>query len=327
MNKNWLEDIEKAIQQLDLPIEPSSLYEPFQYTMGMGGKRIRPYLTLLACGIAKGQHAKAIHAALAIEILHNFTLVHDDIMDEAETRRGIACVHKKWDSNVAILSGDVMYVYAFQQLMYYGKNKKIDYGDYYALMDVFIRATIKVCDGQALDMELMQREKVQIDQYIEMIEGKTGALISAALGLGVIVGGRLDLLTNMQELGMLMGVAFQMQDDLLDVTAEPENFGKKKAGDILEGKKTYLWIRTYEQCNTNEKILMNLAYNGTKAQLNDEYVASVIELMHKYKVIDEISDLINNKYAQIYDIIGEFERSDYRSELHRLVDYLMSRNK
>ena len=160
-----------------------------------------------------------------------------------------------------------------------------------------------------------------------MIEGKTGALISAALGLGVIVGGRLDLLTNMQELGMLMGVAFQMQDDLLDVTAEPENFGKKKAGDILEGKKTYLWIRTYEQCNTNEKILMNLAYNGTKAQLNDEYVASVIELMHKYKVIDEISDLINNKYAQIYDIIGEFERSDYRSELHRLVDYLMSRNK
>ena len=128
-----------------------------------------------------------MHAALAIEILHNFTLVHDDIMDEAETRRGIACVHKKWDSNVAILSGDVMYVYAFQQLMYYGKNKNIDYGDYYALMDLFTRATIKVCDGQALDMELMQREKVQVDQYIEMIEGKTGALISAALGLGVIV--------------------------------------------------------------------------------------------------------------------------------------------
>ena len=123
MNRYWLEEIEQAIQQLDLPTKPSSLYEPFQYTMGMGGKRIRPYLTLLACGVAKGKHSNAMHAALAIEILHNFTLVHDDIMDEADTRRGIPCVHRKWDPNVAILSGDVMYVYAFQQLVYYGKNE------------------------------------------------------------------------------------------------------------------------------------------------------------------------------------------------------------
>mgnify|MGYP001224896207 CR=1 FL=1 len=327
MNKLWLEEIEKAIQNLELPREPSTLYDPFQYTMDMGGKRIRPYLTLLASGIASGRHKNAIQAALAIEILHNFTLVHDDIMDQANTRRGITCVHKKWDSNVAILSGDVMYVYAFQQLLYYGKNEHISAEAFHTLMDIFVQATIKICDGQALDMELMQLKKVIVNQYIEMIEGKTGALLSAALGLGVIVGGRLDLLTNMQELGMLMGVAFQMQDDLLDVTAEPENFGKKKAGDILEGKKTYLWIRTYEQCNTNEQIHMDLAYTGSKAQLNDEWVTSIIELMYKYKVIDEISDLINNKYGQIYDIIREFEDSHYRSELHQLINYLKSRKK
>ncbi|MBK98129.1 MAG: hypothetical protein CL672_04965 [Balneola sp.] len=327
MNKYWLEEIEKAIQHLELPREPNTLYDPFRYTMDMGGKRIRPYLTLLASGIASGRHKNAIQAALAIEILHNFTLVHDDIMDQANTRRGFACVHKKWDSNMAILSGDVMYVYAFQQLVYYGKNEYIGTKAFHALMDIFVQATIKVCDGQALDMELMQRKKVQVHQYFRMIEGKTGALLSAALGLGAIVGGRLDLLSNMQELGLLMGVAFQMQDDLLDVTAEPENFGKKKAGDILEGKKTYLWIRTYEQCNTKEQILMDLAYTGSKAQLNDGWVASVIELMYKYKVINEISDLINNKYAQIYDIIGGFEHSYYRGELHQLIDYLMSRKK
>lgn len=327
MNRYWLEEIEQAIQQLDLPTKPSSLYEPFQYTMGMGGKRIRPYLTLLACGVAKGKHSNAMHAALAIEILHNFTLVHDDIMDEADTRRGIPCVHRKWDPNVAILSGDVMYVYAFQQLMYYGKNEHIDHEAYHALMDVFVQATIKVCDGQALDMELMQSEKVKVQQYIEMIGGKTGALLSAALGLGVIVGGRLDLLANMQELGRLMGVAFQMQDDLLDITAEPEHFGKKKAGDILVGKKTYLWIRTYQQCSPDEQAIMDLAYTGSKEQLHDGWVTSVIQLMYKYKVIGEISDLINNKYEQIYDIIGEFEYSEYRAELHQLIDFLTSRIK
>ena len=327
MNKRWLDEIERAIQQLELPSEPRSLYNPFQYTMGMGGKRIRPYLTLLASGIASGHHNNAMHAALAIEILHNFTLVHDDIMDEAETRRGFPCVHNKWDPNVAILSGDVMYVYAFQQLLHYGKKKNIGQEAYHAMMEVFVQATIKVCDGQALDMELMQPEKVEVEQYVEMIEGKTGALLSAALGLGVIVGGRLDLLANMQELGRLMGVAFQMQDDLLDVTAEPENFGKKKAGDILEGKKTYLWIRTYEQCTNDEQALMDLAYKGPKELLDHAWVSSVTEFMYKYQVIDEISQLINNKYAQIYDIIKEFEHPEYRNELHQLIDYLTSRIK
>ena len=327
MNKRWLDEIERAIMQLELPNEPSSLYDPFHYTMGMGGKRIRPYLTLLAAGIASGQHVSAMNAALAIEILHNFTLVHDDIMDEADTRIGIATVHKKWDSNVAILSGDVMYVYAFQQLLQYGKNEHIGQEAYHALMEVFVQATIKVCDGQALDMELMQCEKVEVEQYIEMIEGKTGALLSAALGLGVIIGGRLDLLATMQELGRLMGVAFQMQDDLLDVTAEPKDFGKKKAGDLIEGKKTYLWIRTYEQCTKDEQALMDLAYKGSKELLNHAWVASVTELMYKYHVIYEISHLINNKYAQIYDIIEEFEHLEYRSELHQLIDFLTSRIK
>ena len=145
MNRYWLEEIEQAIQQLDLPTKPSSLYEPFQYTMGMGGKRIRPYLTLLACGVAKGKHSNAMHAALAIEILHNFTLVHDDIMDEADTRRGIPCVHKNGIKRSHI-ERDVMYVYAFQQLVNYGKNEHIDHEAYHALMDVFVQATIKVCD-------------------------------------------------------------------------------------------------------------------------------------------------------------------------------------
>ena len=325
MNKEWLNEIEQAIKSLDLPVLPDTLYEPFRYTMAMGGKRIRPYLTLLSCGMVSGNHTLALPSALSVEILHNFTLVHDDIMDEADTRRGIACVHKKWDTNIAILSGDVMYAYAFKQLLSYRESSKLEKEQFAELLQTFVDSTIKVCDGQALDMEFMERSEVSVEDYFEMIEGKTGALLAGALAMGAIVGGRSDLKERMTRLGNLMGVAFQIQDDLLDIIAEPEDFGKKKAGDIREGKKTYLWLRTFMECTDKERNHMLEVY--THDELTDEQVHTIISMMEKYGIIEETSELIDNNYRQIYDIIGEFEESIYRTELSRLIDYLRSRIK
>lgn len=325
MNKVWLHEIEQAIEGLSLPKLPQSLYEPFSYTMAMGGKRIRPYVTLLACGMVSGDHKHAMPASLAVEVLHNFTLLHDDIMDDADTRRGIPCVHQKWNANIAILSGDVMYAYAFKQLLAYKESNLLDKKQFAELLQTFVDSTIKVCDGQALDMEFMDRSEVSIEDYFEMIEGKTGALLSGALAMGAIVGNKSEYVDRMMVLGNLMGVAFQIQDDLLDIIAEPEDFGKKKAGDIREGKKTYLWIRTFLECTDEEKNQMLGVYD--QHDVTDAQVDTIIAYMKKYSIIDETSKLIDNKYRQIYDIIAEFEESTYRTELSKLIDYLRSRIK
>ncbi|MDZ7680312.1 MAG: polyprenyl synthetase family protein [Fodinibius sp.] len=176
--------IDEQLAALDLPDIPSLLYDPVRYTLALPGKRVRPYLTLIGSGLCGGTVSEAMPAAIAIELLHNFTLLHDDIMDRANTRRGEPSVYKKWDQNTAILSGDAMYARAFKQLQYYGKVEQYSKSQYNRIMDIFLQSATTVCEGQALDLEFEDRTDVSIEEYIHMIEGKTAALISGALAMG-----------------------------------------------------------------------------------------------------------------------------------------------
>ena len=245
----YVKSIENALASLNIPDTPNTLYDPQRYMLGNGGKRIRPVLTLMACGMCSDHRYKAVPAALAVELLHNFTLMHDDIMDQAEYRRGEQAVHKKWSESVAILSGDSMHTRALMLL-----NELGDPVVYRKVNSLFLDGINRVCEGQALDMEFESRVDVTIPEYMEMISGKTSALLEAALQMGGVIGGCSDeQLHTLKKVGGNLGRAFQIQDDWLDVIADPDKFGKRVAGDIYECKKTYLMILALERCNKEQK--------------------------------------------------------------------------
>lgn len=325
LQKQFYSQIENELVSLDLPDHPVTLYKPFEYALEAGGKRIRPILTMLACGMCKGSIKDSIPAALAVEILHNFTLVHDDIMDSADTRRGKPSVFKKWNENVAILSGDVMFAGAMQQLAFYGHNDSYSKQEFSALYDVFLKATVTVCEGQALDMEFVDRQDVELQEYIEMISGKTAALLSGSLEMGAIAAHATSTQRKeLAEIGNEIGVAFQIQDDLLDAIADPEKFGKRPGGDIFEGKKTYLTILALERANKAEAILIKetlLSSNPT-----EESVLSVLNLMKKLKVIEDVASEIENRYKKAFELLAHFPQSEYKEELENLLTFLRYRD-
>ncbi len=181
--------IDEKLAELELPDQPSLLYEPVRYTLSLPGKRIRPYLTLMGSGLCGGNINESLPAAVAIELLHNFTLLHDDIMDRADTRRGEPSVYKKWDKNTAILSGDAMYARAFKQLQYYGNSSDFSKSQYNTILDIFLNSAETVCEGQAFDLAFENHADVTIEEYLHMIEGKTAALISGSLAIGGAVAG------------------------------------------------------------------------------------------------------------------------------------------
>ena len=181
--------IHQKLMEIEFPERPYSLYDPVRYTLSLGGKRIRPYFTLISCGLCGGEPEEALPAGMAIELLHNFTLLHDDIMDAAETRRGKQSVFKKWDSSTAILSGDAMYAWAFEQLQYYGNSDAYSKKQYALIMEIFLESARAVCEGQAYDLEFEENQQVSMQDYLRMIKGKTAALISASFKLGGAVAG------------------------------------------------------------------------------------------------------------------------------------------
>ena len=247
--KPYVTLIESELEQLNFPERPTSLYEPQRYIISSSGKRIRPVLALMGCGLCGEEIEKAIPAALAVELVHNFTLIHDDIMDQAEVRRGSPSVHIRWDESTAILSGDSLFVQAILQL-----QKLSPDADYKQANKIFLEGINHVCEGQALDMEFERRMDVSTDEYLEMISGKTAALLSVSLQLGGLAANAShDQLGQLRQLGESLGLAFQVQDDLMDVTADPEKFGKKRGGDISEGKKTFLMVKTLESCDRSER--------------------------------------------------------------------------
>lgn len=219
------------------PREPKELYEPVRYILSLGGKRIRPALTLMVCDFLTDDYKEALPAALAVEMFHNFSLMHDDIMDEAPLRRGKKSVHEKWDVNTAILSGDAMLILAYRLFESYEPHK------FQALAKLFSETALQVCEGQQLDMEFETREDVAVSEYLKMIEQKTAVLIGAAMEMGAIVADADESEKKlMYQFGRDLGVAFQLQDDYLDVFGDPETFGKQVGGDIIANKKTYLYL-------------------------------------------------------------------------------------
>jgi geranylgeranyl diphosphate synthase type II len=217
--------------------EPRNLYEPIDYILKLGGKRLRPVLTLLATELFDVSYEKALDAALAIEIFHNFSLVHDDIMDDAPLRRGKETVHEKWDVNTGILSGDAMLIQAYQLFENYE-------GDTFReLAKLFSKTAIEVCEGQQYDVDFERRDDVTIAEYLKMIEYKTAVLVGAALKMGGIVAGATEeCQEGLYNYGRDLGIAFQLQDDYLDAFGDPETFGKQVGGDIIENKKTFLYL-------------------------------------------------------------------------------------
>ncbi|MFN2262298.1 MAG: polyprenyl synthetase family protein [Psychroflexus sp.] len=226
--------------------EPRNLYEPIEYILNLGGKRLRPILVLMSADIFGGQHKNALDAALAIEIFHNFSLVHDDIMDDAPIRRGQVTVHEKWDINTGILSGDAMLINAYQLFENYPAEH------FKPLASLFTKTAMEVCEGQQYDVDFEERDDVKISEYLKMIEYKTAVLVGAALKMGAIVSDVSETTQNeIYEFGRLLGIAFQIQDDYLDTFGDESVFGKQIGGDIIENKKTYLYLKALELADKN----------------------------------------------------------------------------
>jgi len=260
--------------------QPLELYVPISYILQLGGKKLRPLLVLMACDLVDGKKEDAIHAALAIEVFHNFTLMHDDIMDNAPIRRGKATVHEQWNNNIAILSGDAMLVKAYQELF------KLDPIIQQKVLEIFSKTALEVCEGQQLDMNFETLQNVSIPMYINMIGLKTAVLLGASLQIGALVGGAtMEDAKALYDFGKNIGIAFQLQDDILDVYGNEENFGKKKGGDIIANKKTYLILRTLEIADrySKEELLTWLGH-PTKKEDETEKVTAVTKILDFYSI-------------------------------------------
>ncbi|MTH15217.1 polyprenyl synthetase family protein [Flavobacterium sp. LC2016-01] len=221
--------------------EPKNLYEPIEYILGLGGKRMRPVLTLMASEVFDADYKVALPAAMAVEVFHNFSLVHDDIMDDAPLRRGEETVHEKWNINTGILSGDAMLILAYQ---YFEQYEPAVFRD---LAKLFSKTALEVCEGQQWDVDFEERNDVTIPEYLKMIEYKTAVLVAAAMKMGAIVAKTSEKEGDLiYDFGLNLGLAFQLQDDYLDAFGDPETFGKQVGGDIIENKKTYLYLKAIE---------------------------------------------------------------------------------
>jgi len=244
-------DINKQLETLNWNIAPRELYLPIGYALESGGKRIRPALVLMACDLFDGAKDDAMGAALAIEVFHNFTLLHDDIMDNAETRRNRLTVHKKWNANTAILSGDAMMIKSYEFL------EKTPVHLWSKLFPIFTRTALEVCEGQQYDMNFETCEEVTLDEYFNMIRLKTAVLLGAALQLGAIIGGASDDdAQHLYDFGIAIGIAFQLKDDYLDTFGDEKSFGKRIGGDIVCGKKTFLLINALTQSTNDDRLLI-----------------------------------------------------------------------
>ena len=247
-----LDIVRGHIAGLQFTRTPKGLYDPVSYVLSLGGKRIRPVLMLMAYNLYREDVKSILQSATGIEVYHNYTLLHDDLMDRADMRRGKATVHKVWNDNVAILSGDAMLVLAYQFMAQCASERLKD------VMDLFSLTALEICEGQQLDMEFEQRKDVKEGEYIEMIRLKTSVLLAASLKIGAILGGASkEDADALYDFGVNLGLAFQLKDDLLDVYGDPLRFGKNIGGDILCNKKTYLVIKAFEHANTDQEALLN----------------------------------------------------------------------
>src|SRR5690554_1008048 len=317
---NYQKFFSDYIESQKIGRDPESLYKPIEYILSLGGKRIRPILTLMACDIFGKDVKKALPAAAAVEVFHNFSLIHDDIMDKAPLRRGNPTVHEKWNINTGILSGDAMLILAYRYFEQY--EPKI----FKELAKLFSKTALEVCEGQQWDIDFEDRDDVTIDQYLKMIEYKTAVLVGAAFRMGAIVAETSE--KNKQDVydfGLNLGIAFQIQDDYLDTFGNSETFGKQIGGDIIENKKTYLYLKAISDGNQEEKEQLLHLYSITPNENQDK-----IELVKSIFVnsgSDQKTRQAIEQYTQkAFEILGRMEISDdKKQQLREFGEELMDR--
>lgn len=300
--------------------QPISLYQPASYILESSGKRLRPLLVILSAKAVGGKASQVYNAALSVEMLHNFTLVHDDIMDNADLRRGNPTLHKKYDLNTAIIVGDVLLSVAYEYLLKDCKN------NIKPVLNSFTRGLVEVCEGQSLDTEFEMRKNVTLDEYIEMIRKKTAALAQTCCELGGYLGGgnKRDI-KALSDYGMYLGIAFQIQDDLLDITADKAEFGKKIGGDLMEGKKTFLFIEAIQKAKGKDKLdlLKVVANEGIRSNQVKKYKA----LYEKLGVIDDAKKAIRNYTNKALHSVDKLSDKSKIEIFYWLADSLIKRNK
>lgn len=318
---HYLSFLDKRLSEVVKDREPKNLYAPIEYILLDGGKRIRPLLCMLACEATGGDPYEAVDAAVSVEILHNFTLVHDDIMDNSPTRRGKTTIHLKWDLPTAILSGDAMVGLALEVLSSYS-----NYANFGKFVEQFTYGYIEVCEGQALDMLFNTKIDVCTEDYFKMIKKKTAAVIQTSLALGGLCAGAVDEdIETLKEFGLNLGIAFQLQDDLLDLTATSEKLGKRIGNDILEKKKTLMVIMARERIrNEKEKNLIEKLYSNDNIDPN--LIPDYIYLFEKLEIFSDVKEIIDSYFDKARASLLELSKTDGTKMLKYLLDKINVRS-
>ena len=304
----YKEIIDKELRLFGDKLPSLSIYEPIKYIINNGGKRFRSSLTLMATDLFSNQPRLAINEAIAIELFHNFTLIHDDIMDKAPIRRNLPAVHKKWDENIAILSGDLLHALVNQLLSKSSSQTP-------TLHQIFQQTAIEVCEGQSLDMEFEKLEIISISDYINMIQLKTSVLVACSLKMGALVGGASNKDAQLlYDFGFNLGTSFQIHDDILDVFPNKNNFGKQVGGDIIEKKKTILFTDFLSKASKEDKDTVNHIIDN-KQFINDQKVSKVKEFYLKYDVLKVAQELKNNFYDKSIISLENLSLSDGKKKI------------
>lgn len=321
-NDQILNLFENYLAQIQFPEEPEQLYKPILYSMSGGGKRIRPTLLLLACEAFGGDVQQALPAAAAVEMFHNFTLLHDDIMDNAEVRRGKPSVYASWGNNVAILSGDAMMICSYRLL------SKVPSEKLASIMEIFTTTALQVCEGQQYDMDFESRQKVSVVEYMRMIELKTSVLLAGAAAIGAVLGDASDEdCRQIYRYALELGLAFQLQDDLLDSYGTQEELGKRIGGDILEGKKTCLMLNAMSRATEEDREVLRSTHLDASLS-EDEKIARVKAIYDKYDIPHLINQQISLRFDRALSILDSLAIPKERTEhLRVFAQNLMGRKK
>ncbi len=314
-----LEQFEIFFSKHKFPNSPATLYEPCSYLLHMGGKRVRPVLCLMGHELFTPLNDNSWNTATAVELFHNFTLMHDDIMDNAPLRRGVTTVHEKYNLATGILSGDVMSIYAYQHL------NKVDTSYIHAVMALFNQTAIQICEGQQLDMDFEKRDIVSLEEYLEMIRLKTSVLLGTSIKLGAMLGGATEGCSEiLSQFGNSLGLAFQLRDDYLDTFGDTNKTGKKIGGDILANKKTYLLAKAFEIVDVNQKIVLQELLN----RKDQEKIQDIIAFFNFIQLKNYIEEEIENYSKKAYFFLEKTPViSSRKKNLLEVTDMLLHREK
>ena len=319
--KHYQDYFDKHLKSYNQSKTPKNLYEPIQYVLEIGGKRLRPILTLITADCFGGNISDSLNAALAIEVFHNFTLIHDDIMDNAPLRRGKQTVHEKWNINTGILSGDAMLIMAYKLFESYPRSQSQE------LIKLFSKTALEVCEGQQYDIDFGNRFDVTTAEYLKMIEYKTAVLVASAMQMGAIIA---DASSEDQQkcfdFGRNLGIAFQLKDDYLDTFGDPKTFGKQIGGDIIENKKTYLFTKSIEMGSEATRNILKELYNQDLSN-NEKKIFKVIEIFNETGAADAICIAIKKYTEKAFSSLKSLSIDSSKKNLLRdFGTQLMSRN-